>query len=118
MTTSISITMTTVSEESKARALAKALINRGMAACVQIFPIESYYVWENELQEDREYLLLIKHLASTSKEIHSWLSANHPYETPEIITTNADLVSEEYLSWVRHVSAKRAETGKLDQFVD
>ena len=118
MMTGISVTMTTISDESKAKELAKALVNEGIAACVQILPIESYYVWENQLQEETECLLIIKHLIDSSRKLHSWLLENHPYEVPEIITTDADLVSEGYLSWARQVSVKKAETEKLDHFVD
>lgn len=96
------IIFTTVSEEAEAERLANGLIEGHLAACVQILsPMKSIYVWQGELQQDSEHLLLIKTLPEKYAEVERFILENHSYETPEIVSVPAEQISERYLKWVR-----------------
>jgi periplasmic divalent cation tolerance protein len=71
--------------------MARELIEARLVACVQVFPIQSHYAWDGELCSEKEYILQMKTLEG---------NFDHPYETPELITTPISKVSREYLSWV------------------
>lgn len=93
-------TTTTPSGES-ADKIALALVQKRLAACVQIVePITSYYRWEGSIQKDREYLLIIKTLKKHIPEISRSLSQIHPYEVPELIAVPVVSGSTDYLSWL------------------
>lgn len=95
------ITLTTCSDLVSARALATALLDMKLAACVNIIPgIISFFEWKGVLEESQEYLLIIKSLASLQHELHAGIEAQHPYECPEIITVSVDRISENYFSWL------------------
>jgi len=91
---------TTVNDEHRSREIAKELIEARLVACVQVFPVQSLYTWEGDLCNEKEYLLQMKTLESNFDAIDRWMQKNHPYETPELIATPINKVSEGYLSWV------------------
>jgi periplasmic divalent cation tolerance protein len=96
------IAWTTVSTRADADRLAAAIVERRLAACVQIEgPVRSVYRWKGRPEQADEFRLCLKFLASQSGELTSWVMANHPYETPEWVVVQADQVGEKYLSWAR-----------------
>ncbi len=89
-------------DKSKAQAIAKALVQAKLAACVQISAQgESVYMWEGKLCEEAEYYLSIKTTAALKDKVVAWLEANHAYDTPEIIVLNAK-ASTEYQHWLQN----------------
>ncbi len=95
------IAFTTTPNLIEAEILARRIVEEKLAACVQILPqIQSFYIWKDQLQNDSEYLLLIKTLVEKYDELEKFIQANHSYETPEVIAIKADRVSEHYLSWM------------------
>lgn len=96
------IVLTSISSADEAEALAEALVNARLAACVQILPpMTSVYFWEGEVRREREHLLLIKTLAEKYDTLETFIRENHPYDVPEIIAISAEKVSEAYLSWMK-----------------
>lgn len=94
---------TTVETEVDAKALARQLVARKLAACVQVDgPIRSYYQWEGKLHDSPEWRLQIKSLKSQLQAIEQFLESEHPYETPEWVAMPAQVVSAAYLDWTRH----------------
>ena len=79
------IVQTTTASEAEADAIAEALLSEGLAACVQIMPIRSRYLWERELRRDDEELLLVKTRADLWDRVRARIRELHSYDTPEIV---------------------------------
>ncbi|MEX0321498.1 MAG: divalent-cation tolerance protein CutA [Puniceicoccaceae bacterium] len=91
---------TTCESGEDAKRLADSAVDQNLAACVQISgPITSVYRWKGKVQRDQEYRLLFKCPESRLEALHSWLTANHPYETPQFYAVKAGFVDTAYLDW-------------------
>ena len=87
--------------ESVAKTLARGLIEKKLAACVNIMPpMSSIYSWQGEIHEDNEQLLIIKTTRTRYPQLEVELRQAHPYELPEIIAVPLSQGLPEYLSWV------------------
>jgi len=92
----------TMPDQERATALARALVDEGLAACVNILPgVKSIYRWEGRLQEDDEVLCLIKTRPAVFDRARARILALHPYEVPEIIAFSVDDGSAAYLDWLK-----------------
>ena len=90
-----------------AEKLAALLVERQLAACVNILaPCSSVYRWQGEIQRDEEHPLLIKTAQDRYAELEALIRANHPYELPEITAVNIAHGLPAYLRWI--VSETRA----------
>jgi len=95
------IAFTTTPNKEEAETLARRLVEQKLAGCVQIVPqITSFYHWEDRIQKDEEYLLLIKTLPEKYAELEAFIKANHSYSLPEIAAIGAEKVSEDYRKWL------------------
>ncbi len=94
------IIQTTAPTKKSAKKLAKMLLARRLAACVQITKIRSLYRWDGELCAGREWLLSVKTTAAQRDTAAAAIAQNHPYEVPEIAVLAADFVGG-YGAWVR-----------------
>ena len=98
---SLLIALSTYPSSGAAEAVAQAVIEKRLGACVQILPgVTSFYPWAGKLEKETEVLLLIKTLDSQKEELSDFLKARHPYQVPEIIFLKADSVHEAYLEWL------------------
>ncbi|HWP32997.1 MAG TPA: divalent-cation tolerance protein CutA [Solirubrobacterales bacterium] len=97
----LQVSTTTASEE-EARRIASALLERRLAACVQVVgPIESRYWWEGKIEDASEWLCLIKTAASRYGEVEATIAELHSYDEPEVVATPIVAGREGYLEWVR-----------------
>lgn len=93
--------ITTVPDAVSGQKLSRSLVEKRLAACVQILPqMTSVYFWEGKVKEESECLLLIKTLAEKQVEIETFIISHHSYDTPEIVTFEAARISEKYLDWL------------------
>ena len=84
-----------------AGALARELVDRGDAACVNVIPgVHSVYRWEGEVVEDRESLLILKTATSRVGSLMMSFEELHPYETPEFLVLPVEAGLPSYLEWV------------------
>lgn len=91
----------TSGDADEARRIANELVERQLAACVQILPeIESVYRWEGEIQREKEILILAKTSAAQFGELEKAVRAIHSYETPEIVAVPVAAGSSPYLDWL------------------
>ncbi len=96
------IIWTTVGTRADADRIAADLIERKLAACVQIDgPICSHYRWEGQAERSEEYRLWIKCLRGSLPAIERHMFSIHPYATPQWIVVAAEQVGEKYLSWAK-----------------
>ena len=91
----------TVGSEDQAVAIARALVGERLAACVNIVgPIRSIYRWGDSVEDDREYLLIIKTRALLYMKVETRVRELHTYEVPEVLALNADRGSPPYIQWM------------------
>ncbi|MFT4047475.1 MAG: divalent-cation tolerance protein CutA [Solimonas sp.] len=84
-----------------ADALARALVEQRVAACVSVLPrLRSVYRWQGAIETADEALLLIKHPAVRFDALRAAVLAAHPYELPEVVMVGSDAVHLPYLDWV------------------
>lgn len=96
-----SIVFTTAGKIEEAKKIAKILVQEKLAACVNIIrPIDSYYVWENKLVEDKEILLIIKTRISLFNKLKNRIISLHSYKIPEIILIPIKKGLKSYLDWI------------------
>lgn len=92
---------TTVGSLDDARRLAREIVERRLAACVQLDPIAaSVYRWEGRLCEDPEVRLSIKTLASQRDALEALFAESHPYELPQFLCEKHE-GSQAYAAWVK-----------------
>ena len=95
------IVLTSVGSLEKAEQLAGTLVERRLAACVNIVgPVRSIYRWKNAIEREQEYLLLIKTTAERAAELAAAFAEIHPYELPERVELTIDGGSDNYLEWL------------------
>jgi periplasmic divalent cation tolerance protein len=95
------IVLTSVGSTKDAEQIAEALVQRRLAACVNILgPVRSVYRWQGNIEREQEYLLLIKTTAKRASELSAALAELHPYELPERVELSVDGGSAAYLEWL------------------
>ena len=91
----------TCPDRGSAESIANALVDRELAACVNILPgIQSVYRWQGKRESAQEYLLSIKSLHSAYKPLEQAIVGLHPYELPEIIAVPITHGLAGYLAWI------------------
>jgi len=95
------LVLTTAGSKTEARKIAEALVERRLAACVNIVPgIMSVYRWEGKVAEAAEYLLLIKTVEAREEQLRRAIRELHSYQVPEFVTLSVNSGSAEYLKWL------------------
>ena len=95
------LVLTTCGSLEEARGIAQTLVERQLAACVNIAPkIESVYRWQGEVETATEWLLLIKTTAKAFERLREALTELHSYELPECIEIAIENGSAPYLDWI------------------
>jgi len=95
-----SMVITTCGDKESAKKLADVLVAARLAACAQLFPIESIYVWNGEVCNENETMLLIKTKSALFDKLVAVIRENHTYEVPEIVKLPITGGLAEYLRWI------------------
>jgi len=99
------IVLTTASSPEEASDIARALVERRLAACVNIVPgIESVYRWQGKVETAAESLLIIKTQAELFDRRWEAIGELHSYDLPECVMLEITAGSEKYLSWIKENS--------------
>lgn len=95
------IVVTTAGSKEEARKIAHGLVERKLAACVNIVPqVESVYRWEGKVETAEESLLVIKTTAGRFASVRDAIKELHSYELPECVAIAVESGSEKYLRWI------------------
>jgi periplasmic divalent cation tolerance protein len=95
------LVLSTCGSVDEARNLARALVEKQLAACVNIIPqIESLYYWKGKVETSTEYLLVIKTTAGAFDELRDVLTELHSYDVPECLEIAIEDGSAAYLAWI------------------
>jgi periplasmic divalent cation tolerance protein len=95
------VVFSTCGSEEEASKVGRALVEARLAACVNILPrIRSIYRWKGEVQDDTEWLLVIKSSRSVFDRLAAELRKVHSYEVPEVLALQVVDGSPEYLDWL------------------
>jgi len=101
------IILNTCPDQDQAIHLANVLIDKNLAACVNIVPgLTSIYKWEGQTRTGTEVLLIIKTRSDCYAEIESTIRSQHPYELPEIISVPIQNGLKNYLDWIDNATGK------------
>lgn len=92
---------TTLPDKAITKKISTVLVNEGLVACVNFFPVESVYKWKGKLTGDKEYALIMKTKKSLYKKVEQRLKELHPYEVPAIVSYEIIKGLNIYLSWIR-----------------
>jgi periplasmic divalent cation tolerance protein len=93
--------ITAIEKREDAEKIANAMVEKKLAACVQIVgPIVSTYWWKGNIESAEEWLCFIKSKKSLYDELEKAIKEIHPYETPEIFALSVVAGSEDYLKWL------------------
>lgn len=101
MTTEYGVVLVTAGSVEQAEAIAQSLIAQKLAACVNLFPVDSLYLWQGAVNRDREYQLIIKTDLAKFDELAKQIKTLHSYEVPEIIALPIVAGSQSYLGWLQ-----------------
>ena len=103
MPTQFRLVLVTCGSLAEARKISRAVVERRLAACVNIqtAPVESVYRWKERVETAREHLLLIKTTASRLNALEREVLRLHSYETPEFIALPIATGSHAYFRWLR-----------------
>ena len=93
--------VTTVEHKADAENIAKLLVEKRLAACVQIIgPLTSYFQWQEKLDSAQEYLCLIKSRNDIFPKLEAAINKIHPYDVPEILAMPITKGGKNYLNWL------------------
>lgn len=109
VTPDIIMVFCTTPSRAVAEQIAQTLVAKKLAACVNIVAgVESVYAWEGKIEQQQEFLLLVKTTAENYERLEATILSLHPYDTPEIIASPIQHGLTDYLTWVA------ASTGNSD----
>jgi periplasmic divalent cation tolerance protein len=95
------LVLNTCASQEEANSIAHALVERQLAACVNIIPqIKSVYRWQDKIESATEWLLIIKTTSGAFDRLREALHAMHSYELPECIAFAVEDGSLAYLEWI------------------
>jgi len=95
------VVLSTVGTEDDATRIAGSLVERGLAACVNVVPgVTSVYRWKGEIARDKEWLMVVKTTEARFEELREVLVALHPYEVPEVVALPITRGHSPYLDWI------------------
>jgi periplasmic divalent cation tolerance protein len=104
------LVLTNLPDEAAAHVLARLLVERRLAACVNLMPaVRSIYYWQGAIEEAMEVTMLIKSTQARYAELEAAIKMAHPYDVPEIIASPIVAGLPEYLDWIESETKKEID---------
>ena len=99
--TNHAVSLSTCANADQAQALARTLLERQLVACVNVVPgVRSYYRWKGAIEEDGEFLLIMKTRIDAISRLKETLLEAHPYDVPAFVVLDVKDGSADYLGWI------------------
>ncbi len=92
----------TFPDKESAQLFCRAVVEEKLAACCNIYPIQSIYIWQSKLVDEQEYAALMKTMPSKLEPLLSKINSTHPYEVPAVTWAQVDATAS-YLDWMINV---------------
>src|SRR4051794_36986807 len=96
----------TTSQGATTQKIIEAVLSKELAACVQVIPMHSHYVWQGVLRNEAEELLVIKAKTADWDALSDAICAAHDYDIPEVLRFDVDAGGKSYLDWIMSVTRK------------
>ena len=104
------VVVTTVGTEEQAYQIARELVARRQAACVNVLPgVRSIYRWKGKICKDGELLLVIKTVEDEFDGVAETIRELHSYDLPEILSFNVIQGEKNFLDWIQSSVDKQAD---------
>ena len=94
----------TFPNKKEAKKIGERLVQKKLAACINVFPIESIYSWKGKIIKDKEFGAIIKTKKGNFKKVEKFILENHSYDTPCILEIPISRVTKKYLKWLQKSS--------------
>ena len=95
------VVLCTVGSAADAERIARAVVEEGHAACVNVIPgVSSFYRWKGEVAREEEWLLVMKTTAARFEALREAVVKAHPYDVPEVIELPIERGHAPYLEWI------------------
>jgi periplasmic divalent cation tolerance protein len=95
------VVLCTIGSAEDAERVARAVVERGLAACVNVVPgVTSFYRWRGEIARDAEWLMVMKTTAARFEALREALVKLHPYDVPEVVELPIERGHAPYLDWI------------------
>ncbi|MBU0532487.1 divalent-cation tolerance protein CutA [Candidatus Micrarchaeota archaeon] len=95
------IVLSAYPDKEKAEEVATNLVEKELAACVNVIKVEnSIYKWKGKIEKRPEYLLVIKTTEKAYKQLEMYIKQNHPYKVAEILKIDVEGGNTEYIQWI------------------
>lgn len=102
----VRLVLCTFPDPVSARQIGTALVEKQLAACVNLIPaVESIYRWQGKVETTVEVLAIFKTTAAAYPDFERDLAALHPYDVPEIVAIEPAAVAETYAAWLFNTEA-------------
>jgi periplasmic divalent cation tolerance protein len=102
------VVLSTCASAEEAQRVARALVEKRLAACVNVMSgVRSVYRWKDAIEDEEEVLLLIKSSRALLEELREEIERLHSYEVPEVIALSVVDGSERYLAWMNRELAHK-----------
>ena len=96
------VVLTTAGRQEEAASIAASLVERHLAACVQVISgMTSFYRWEGAVERSEEWLVIVKTTSARYDDVEQAIREAHSYSTPEVVRLAIDGGSNAYLDWLR-----------------
>ena len=94
------IIATTIDTKKNAMLVIDSILSESLSPCVQLIDkVQSFYKWRGNIEENSEFLILIKCFSDNEEAIKEIILKKHTYEVPEIIISDFDILNSDYANW-------------------
>ena len=90
----------TCKDKKEAKNIGLTLLKKRLVACCNVFPIESFYHWQNKIISDKEVVLIVKTLEKNFKKIEKTVKQLHNYKIPCILKIPIGGANKDFLNWL------------------